>query len=212
LNVPVVGFAEDFAGIAAYMELHALNRLLLEGNLISGAHLSVAGGNWREFLAAAKQLPRTASVTVKTAIRESFRRTTAQSIGLIQVIYMIFATVVAFGIIYNSARISLSERARELATLRVLGFSRGEVGAVLVNELVVLTLAALPIGLALGSGMARAILGAINTETVRLPLILTPANYAFAVLVVSVASALSALMASRKLAELDLVSALKTKD
>jgi putative ABC transport system permease protein len=194
------------------MELHALNRLLLEGNLISGAHLSVAAGKWREFLDAAKELPRTASVTVKTAIRESFRKTTAQSIGLIQVIYMTFATVVAFGIIYNSARISLSERARELATLRVLGFSRGEVGAVLVNELVLLTLVALPIGLALGSGMARAINGAVNTETVRLPLILTPANYAFAVLVVSVASALSALMAARKLAELDLVSALKTKD
>lgn len=212
LSVPVVGLAEDFAGIAAYMELHALNRLLLEGDMISGAHLSIAGGSWREFLDAAKTLPKTASVTVKTAIRESFRKTTAQSIGLIQVIYMTFATVVAFGIIYNSARISLSERSRELATLRVLGFTRGEVGAVLVNELVLLTLLALPIGLVIGSLMARGILAGVNTETVRLPLILTPANYAFAVLVVTVASALSALLATRKLHELDLVSALKTKD
>jgi putative ABC transport system permease protein len=212
VSVPVVAFAEDFAGIAAYMELHALNRLLLEGHVISGAHLSVAAGKWIEFLTAAKELPRTAGITVKATIRESFRKTTAQSIGLIQVIYMAFAIVVAFGIIYNSARISLSERARELATLRVLGFSRGEVGAVLVNELVLLTLVALPIGLVLGSIMSRSILGAINTETVRLPLILTPANYAFAVLVISVASAVSALMAARKLAELDLVSALKTKD
>lgn len=212
INVPVVGLAEDFAGIAAYMELHALNRLLLEGDMISGAHLSIAGGEWRAFLEAAKTLPKTAGVTVKTAIRESFRKTTAQSIGLIQVIYMTFATVVAFGIIYNSARISLSERARELATLRVLGFTRGEVGAVLVNELVLLTLLALPMGLGLGSLMARGIITSVNTETVRLPLILTPANYAFAVLVVSVASALSAWFATRKLSELDLVSALKTKD
>lgn len=212
IDVPVVGLAEDFAGIAAYMELHALNRLLLEGDMISGAHLSIAGGEWRAFLEAAKTLPKTAGVTVKTAIRESFRKTTAQSIGLIQVIYMTFATVVAFGIIYNSARISLSERARELATLRVLGFTRGEVGAVLVNELVLLTLLALPVGLGLGSLMARGIITSVNTETVRLPLILTPANYAFAVLVVSVASALSAWFATRKLSELDLVSALKTKD
>jgi putative ABC transport system permease protein len=212
VSVPVVGFAEDFAGIAAYMELRALNRLLLEGDLISGAHLSVAAGKWRQFLDEAKALPKAASVTVKTAVRNSFRKTTAESIGLIQVIYMTFATVVAFGIVYNSARISLSERARELATLRVLGFSRREVGAVLVSELVLLTLVAMPLGLLLGSGLAGAILRTINTETVRLPLILTPANYAVAVLVVAVASALSALLAVRKLAEIDLVSALKTKD
>jgi putative ABC transport system permease protein len=102
--------------------------------------------------------------------------------------------------------------ARELATLRVLGFSRGEVGAVLVGELVLLTLVALPFGLVLGSGFARGILSTVNTETVRLPLVLTPANYAFAVLVVAVASALSALFAARKLADIDLVSALKAVD
>jgi putative ABC transport system permease protein len=96
---------------------------------------------------------------------------------------------VAFGIVYNSARISLSERQRELATLRVLGFSRGEVGAVLVGELVLLTVIALPFGLFIGSGLANAIIQTVNTEFVRLPLILTPANYAFAVLVVAVASA-----------------------
>ena len=125
---------------------------------------------------------------------------------------MLFATIVAFGIIYNSARISLSERARELATLRVLGFTRGEVGAVLIGELVLLTLVALPAGLLLGSGFAAAIITAVNTETVRLPLVLTPANYAFAVLTVAIASALSALFAARKLADINLVSALKALD
>ena len=125
---------------------------------------------------------------------------------------MLFATIVAFGIIYNSARISLSERARELATLRVLGFSRGEVGAVLVGELVVLTLVALPAGLIIGSAFAKGILTAVNTETVRLPLVLTTENYAFAVLVVASASAVSAVFAARKLADIDLVSALKALD
>jgi putative ABC transport system permease protein len=94
----------------------------------------------------------------------------------------------------------------------VLGFTRGEVGAVLVGELVLLTLVALPLGLVLGSGFARGILQAVNTETVRLPLVLTPSNYAFAVLVVAVASAVSALFAARKIAEIDLVSALKALD
>jgi putative ABC transport system permease protein len=126
--------------------------------------------------------------------------------------YLLFATIVAFGIIYNSARISLSERYRELATLRVLGFTRREVGAVLVGELVILTVLALPLGLVLGSGFAKAIITSVNTESVRLPLVLTPANYTFAVLVVAVASTLSALVAARKVAEIDLVSALKALD
>ncbi|MDO8543154.1 MAG: ABC transporter permease [Opitutaceae bacterium] len=212
LTVPIVGLAEDFAGMAAYMEIHALNRLLLEGDRISGAHVVVNKAHWREFLTAVKNTPRIAGCVIKDSLREGFRKTTAESIGLIQKIYLLFATVVAFGIVYNSARISLSERSLELATLRVLGFTRGEVSAVLVGELVLLTLVALPIGLVLGSGFARGILSAVNTETVRLPLVLTAANYAFAVLVVALASTLSGLFASRKLAEIDLVSALKTRE
>jgi putative ABC transport system permease protein len=212
LTLPVVGLAEDFAGMAAYMEIHALNRLLLEGDRISGAHVVVDKAHWTEFLTAVKNTPRAAGCIIKDSLRDGFRKTTAQSIGLLQKMYLMFATIVAFGIIYNSARISLSERARELATLRVLGFTRGEVGAVLVGELVLLTVVALPLGLVLGSGFARAIVQAVNTETVRLPLVLTPANYAFAVLVVAVASALSALFAARKLADIDLVSALKALD
>src|SRR5262249_10908797 len=106
----------------------------------------------------------------------------------------------------------LSERARELATLRVLGFSRGEVGAVLVGELVLLTIVALPLGLLIGSGFARGIITTINTETIRLPLVLTTSNYAFAVLVVAIASAIAALLAGRRLADIVLVSALKALD
>ena len=212
VSVPLAGLAEDFAGIAAYMEIHAVNRLMLEGDRINGAHLVIATAKWNDFLHAVKNTPRAAGCVIKASIREGFRQTTAQSIGLLQKMYMMFAVIVAFGIIYNSARISLSERARELATLRVLGFTRGEVGAVLVGELVLLTIVALPFGLALGAGFARGIISVVNTETVRLPLVLTMANYAFAVLVVAVASALSALFAARKLAEIDLVSALKAMD
>jgi putative ABC transport system permease protein len=210
--VPVVALSEDFAGTAAFMEIDALNRLLGEGDRISGAYLTVAGGKWEEFLRAMKESPSAAGVVVKNRIREGFRETTAKSIGLIQMIYLTFATVVAFGIVYNSARISLSERQRELATLRVVGFTRGEVGAVLVGELAVLTLLALPLGLLIGSGFAAAILTTVNTEFVRLPLILTPFNYAFAVLVVATASTISALLACRRLDRLDLVGALKARD
>jgi putative ABC transport system permease protein len=210
--VPLVGVAEDFAGTAAYMDLHALNRLLGEGDIITGASLRLDEARWPDFLRALKGIPRVSWVAIKDSLRENFRQTTAASIGLIQTIYMVFAIVVAFGVVYNNARISLAERARELATLRVIGFSRREVGTVLVTELVILALIAVPLGLLTGTAFAKVILGEVNTETVRLPLVLSTANYAFAVLVVAIASTLSTLAVLRKLSHLDLVSVLKAPE
>jgi putative ABC transport system permease protein len=211
-TVRLVGLAGDFTGMTAYMDLQSLNRLLGEGDIISGANFRVDGARRGEFLHALKGIPRVSWVAIKDSLRENFRQTTAASIGLIQKIYLAFAVVVAFGVVYNNARVSLAERARELATLRVIGFSRREVGAVLVTELVVLALIAVPLGLLLGTGFAKAIIRSVNTETVRLPLILTASNYAFAVVVVTIASALSALVVLRMLHQLDLVSALKAPE
>lgn len=212
LTLPVAALAQDFAGTAAFIELNQFNRLLGEGDRITGAYLSVAAGAWPEFLRKLKGTPRAASVVIKEGIRASFRKTTAESIGLIQKIYMTFAIIVAFGIVYNSARISLSERQRELATLRVIGFTQREVSAVLVSELIILTLVALPFGLLIGSGFATAIVQTVNTEFVRLPVILASSNYALATVVVSLAAGVSALFASRRLNQLDLVGVLKARD
>jgi putative ABC transport system permease protein len=212
LQMRIAALSQDFAGTAAFTNLDSLNRQLGEGDRLSGAYLSVAAGSWRDFLAATKKLPQVGGVVIKASIRNSFRKTTAESIGLVQKLYMGFAVVVAFGIVYNSARISLSERQRELATLRVVGFTRREVAGVLVGELVVLTAIAVPLGLAIGSGFATAILRTINTEFVRIPIILSTANYALATLVVSVAALVSSLFASRRLDQLDLVGVLKARD
>ncbi len=210
--VPLVGLAEDFAGMAAYMDLHALNRLLEEGDVITGASIRVDPNQRGAFLRALKGLPRVSWVAIKESLRANFQKTTAASIGLIQKIYLGFAVVVAFGVVYNNARISLAERARELATLRVIGFSQREVGAVLITELVLLAMLAVPLGLLAGTGFAAVILRSVNTETVRLPLVLTANNYAFAVLVITVASALSALVVLQRLRHLDLVGALRAPE
>lgn len=211
-SIPLVGLAEDFAGVAAYMDMHSLNRLMGEGDVITGASFSIDSSRWSDFLKALKEIPRVSWVAVKDSLRANFRETTAASINLLQTIYLTFATVVAFGVVYNNACISLAERARELATLRVIGFSRREVGRVLVIELVILSLIAVPIGLLLGSGFARVILEAVNTETVRLPLVLTTHNYASAILIVTIASTMSGILVLRKLNQLDLVSALKAPE
>lgn len=211
-TVPLVGVSEDLTGIAAHMEMRALNRLLGEGDVMNGASLTIDMARRAEFLHALKQIPRVSWVGIKESLRENFRQTTAASINLIQSIYLVFAIVVAFGVVYNNARISLAERARELATLRVIGFSEREVGAVLITELTILALIALPLGLLLGTGFAKGIVSAVNTETVRLPVIFTLHNYAFATLIVVVASTISALLVLRRLKQLNLVSALKAPE
>jgi putative ABC transport system permease protein len=211
-TVPLVGVSEDLTGIAAHMEMRALNRLLGEGDVMNGASLTIDMTRRAEFLHALKQIPRVSWVGIKESLRENFRQTTAASINLIQSIYLLFAIVVAFGVVYNNARISLAERARELATLRVIGFSEREVGAVLITELTILALIALPLGLLLGTVFAKGIVSAVNTETVRLPVIFTLHNYAFATMVVAVASAISALMVLQRLKQLNLIGALKAPE
>jgi putative ABC transport system permease protein len=186
--------------------------LLGEGDVISGATFSVDDTRRSDFMRALKGIPRVSWLAVKNSLRENFRQTTAASINIVQTIYLVFATVVAFGVVYNNARISLAERARELATLRVIGFSRREVGAVLVTELVLLALVAVPLGLLMGTGFASGIIKEVNTETVRLPVVLSSSNYAFAVMIVSVASILSGLFVLRRLHQLDLVGALKAPE
>jgi putative ABC transport system permease protein len=210
--VRLMGLAEDFAGMAAYMDRSAVNRLLGEGDIITGASFSVDSAQRAQFLKALKGIPRVSWVAIKETIRENFRQTTAASIGLFQIIYLCFAMIVAFGVVYNNARISLAERGRELATLRVIGFSKREVAAVLITELTLLSIIAVPLGLGLGSLFAAGIVGQVNTETVRLPLVLTTENYAFAVLVVTIASAMSALVVLRKLNQLNLPATLKAPE
>jgi putative ABC transport system permease protein len=211
-SLPLVGLAEDLTGVSAYMDIRALNRFLEEGDVITGASFTVDGARRTEFLRELKDIPRVSWVAIKESLRENFATTTGRSINLIQTIYLVFATVVAFGVVYNNARISLAERARELATLRVIGFSEREVASVLITELVMLTIIAVPLGLLLGTAFATGIVGMVNTETVRLPLVLRPSNYAFATSIVMVASTLSAIVVLRRLKRLNLVSALKAPE
>ncbi len=208
----VEGIITDYTGVAAYMEIGALRRLLREGDTISGAHLAVDAGRWPEFFAKVKEAPRLASLGLKEAARRSFLKSTGDMIGTITAIYFSFAIIVSFGVVYNSARIALSERSRDLATLRVIGFSQREVAAVLLGELALLTLLALPAGLWIGRQLAAFIVAASSTETIRLPLILTARSYTLALLVVLTSATVSFALVSRRIHKLDLLGVLKARD
>lgn len=207
--VPVRGLITDYAGLAAYMEINALRRLMQEGSTVSGAHLSVDSSQWENFLNEVKNVPRIAHIGITSALQQSFRKTTAESINLIQGIYFTFSVIVAFGVVYNSARIALSERSRDLATLRVVGFTNREVAGVMIGELVMLTIVAIPLGLWIGGGLANLIVQSASTETIRLPLILTHQTYATAILIVLLSAGVSFYVVSRRIRNLDLIGVLK---
>jgi len=153
-----------------------------------------------------------AGVGLKRTSIESFDKTLAETFYVMIFFNLLFSGVIAGGVVYNAARVSLSERSRELASLRVLGFTRREIAAILLGELALLTLLALPLGMAIGYALADLIATVYDTELYRFPLVILPRTYALACLTVVVAAALSGLVVRRRLGRLDLVAVLKTRE
>jgi putative ABC transport system permease protein len=211
-QIPVVGIVEEYMGTAAYMEIDALRRLVREGGTLSGAFLKVDAAHAESLYDRLKSTPAVAGVSLKRAAIESFERTLAETFYVMIFFNLIFSGVIAGGVVYNAARVSLSERSRELASLRVLGFTRGEISLILLGELAVVTVVAIPIGLLLGYGFAGLLVAAFNTELYRFPLVVSTRTYAYAATAVMIASVLSGLAVRRRLDHLDLVAVLKTRE
>ncbi|MBL1178392.1 ABC transporter permease [Pantanalinema sp. GBBB05] len=211
-TIPVAGLVDELIGVSAYMDLDALNRLMREGATISGAFLAVDEHQLDELYALLKRTPAVASVSLRKAMLQQFQQTIAQSQGVITTIQVVFACIIAFGVVYNAARIALSERGRELATLRIIGFSKAQVAVILLGEQAVLLIAAIPLGLVLGYGISALMSLLYNTELYRFPLVITRASYAFAVVVILIAGLLSGWLVRRQCDRLDLVAVLKTRE
>jgi putative ABC transport system permease protein len=209
---PLTGTVNQFLGVSGYMRLDALNRFMREGPALSGVRLAVDGAYETQVYAAIKQMPRVAGTEIKQRAAQSLRETMGEQILMFTFIATLLAGTIAFGVVYNSARITLSERSRELASLRVLGFTRGEASFILLGELAILTLAAIPIGILLATGLCTLFVKTWQTDLFRIPLVLEPSTFAYAALVVLVCSVLSALVVRTRINKLDLVGVLKTRE
>ena len=211
-SVVVSHLVEEYMGISAYMEIGALRRVMREGGTLSGASMSVDRLELERLYARLKATPTVAGVALKWTVIENFNETFRQNINVMIFFNVLFSSIIAFGVVYNAARIALSERSRELASLRVLGFTRAEISGILLGELGVVTMAAVPVGLLLGYGLAAFTVSAFDTEFYRFPLVVTARTFALAAVVIFVAATLSGLAVRRKLDRLDLVAVLKTKE
>ena len=212
LALPIVGLASDYSGLNAYMARRDLNRLMGEGDVVSGAELLILADAKPAFYQSIANIPQIigASSRDDTVMlwRNIMERSFKTSIGF----YLAFAGVIAFGVTYNLGRISLSERGRDLATLQVLGFSQFECAYILMGELALLSLTAVPFGLIGGYGLAQGLAAAYSRDEVRLPPVIGPSSYGVAILVFLVAVLVAALPVARRLWKLDLITVLKTRD
>ena len=211
-TVQVAGLVDEYLGVSAYMDLTAVHALMREAGVLSGAYLLVDRGREAALYARLKTIPAIASVTRKRAALESFQKQMDETMGVLVAFNILFASTIAFGVVYNAARISLSERSRELASLRVLGFTRAEISSILLGELALLTLVGTPLGLVMGAGFATIIMAWMQTELYRFPVVIGSGTYALAAIVTLGAAAISGLMVRRRLDHLDLVQVLKSRE
>ena len=210
--VVITALVDEYLGTSAYMNIDALRGFLREGPTVSGAVLLTDKADSDEFYRRIKATPAIAGVSSKRAAIQNFRDTLAQNLDVMVFFNVLFSSVIAFGVVYNAARISLSERSRELASLRVLGFTRAEISLILLGELAVIVLAAVPAGLLLGYALAGVVVMAFNTELYRFPLVVSAHTFAFAATVTIAAATISAFVVRRQLDRLDLVAVLKTRE
>jgi putative ABC transport system permease protein len=211
-EIPVAGLVNEYIGVSAYMRRDALNRFLREGDVITGAYLAVDSDLVDQVNRRLKQVPAVAGVAVRRQALKSFYETLAAQMLTFAFFNTLLAATIAIGVVYNTVRIALSERSRELASLRVLGYTRGEVAYILLGELTVLVFVAIPVGLLAGYQLAALMASSAQTELFRVPVVVEPSTYALAALVVALATTASAAFVGYRVNHLDLVEVLKARE
>jgi putative ABC transport system permease protein len=211
-EVPVTAVIQSYLGLMVFMDIDALARLSGTDRRISGAHLQIDPARLDALYAAVKDTPEVTSMALQTAARTRFQETMQENMVVMLGVYLTLSITIAFGVVYNSARIQLSERARELATLRVLGFGRAEVSMVLFVETGVIIALAQPIGWAFGAFIGYVVTQSLASDLFRVPLVLEPRIFAVSTVVVVIAALFSAMIVRRRVDRLDLVRVLKTRE
>jgi putative ABC transport system permease protein len=212
LHLVLQGTVADMMGLNAFIQREALNRLLDDGDVANFFSLRVAQAELPRLLQATQELPRVAGAFSKATMLRNMQEISARNVRIMSTILTAFAAVIAVGVVYNNARIALAERSWELASLRVLGFTRGEVSLLLLGELALGIAVALPLGMFLGWALTHLIVGAIRSDQFLFPVVIQPRTYAWAALCVVAAGVASALVVRRRIDRLDMVAALKTRE
>lgn len=212
LDVPVTGIVESLIGTPAYMKTEALNRQLKEPGRISGGYLKIDPARRDHVYEELKTIPKIAGVSLRREAYGNFKRMIDEGPGTFRYIMTVFAIVIAVGVVYNGARIAFIERQQDLASLRVLGFTKLEAGYVLLGELVLLAIFALPIGAVFGYWLWTYFANALSTELYQIPVVYREDGLGYAAAIVLLSTVAAGLLVQRDIGKLDIASALKARE
>lgn len=209
---PVTAIIEEFIGARAYATDDVLEGLARDAAPVGAALLKIDPAAHDQILTQLKDMPVVLGVTERNAALEKFQQMIDDNLFTMLGFYISFASAIAVGVVYNSARILFSERAHELATLRVLGYHRSEVGIVLLGELALLVVLSVPFGCVIGYWMAQLMTAMFSSDLFRLPFAPARASYGWSILIVLAAASVTALVVARRVLRLDLVRVLKAHE
>lgn len=211
-TIQISGFVQEYMGLGVYISFDNMYRLLQEGPSLNGAVLSVFSDEKEKVFTALKNMPAVSGITFRENAIKNFFETLGDTVLIFTFFISLFGGALAFGLVFNNATISLSEKNRELSTLRVIGLSEWEVTGILLGELAILTLVAIPVGFVIGTLLCKILSVSLQSELYRVPLILNKTSFAYSCLIVLIASLFSSVFLVRKIKKLDMIASLKAKE
>ncbi len=212
VNLVMEDTLNEMLGLNAFMDIENAEKLTGEDRNYSEAMLAIDPQYGERIQHILEDMPFVTGVNLRTGMIADYQKTIADSMLSINFVFILFASVLAFGVIYNSGRITLSERGREFASLRVLGFTKREVAMILIGQQTAIVLLGIPFGFGIGYLLNRRLTGAYNTELFRMPFIFTTQSLGYAAIVVIVAAIISNIFIIRRVYHLDIIEVLKTRE
>lgn len=212
IELEVQRVVQTYQGTLAYVDLALLDGLMRDGPLRTGAYLDLDPAQAQSLYRVVKQRPLVAGISFREAVLRNFREQVEENISIFRFYNLSLAAIIVVGVVYNNARLAFSERARELATMRVLGYRRGEVSYVLIGELLLLTIAAMPLGIVIGFALAWLVVQAFSSDIYTIPFAISTHTVGLALMTTFVTAIATALAVRRRVDRLDLIRVLKSRE
>ncbi len=209
-QVTVKGLVEEYMGGSGFMELDVLNGVLQEGSTINNAliNLRYNSGN---FVRDIEGMAYVQSVREPDDMVKQYNEYMGLMYAYIGVIITL-SCIMGFAIIYNTTTISIMERKRELASLRIMGFTNKKVSELIFNENTAVSVMGLIVGMPLGRFMGVQMLNYVPEDMMSLPLVIFPKTYVLAAVTVALFVILAQMANMRRISRMDLVEVMKSRE
>ena len=213
-KLPVVEGINSMIGLAVYADYQWLNRTLGQENVINEVRVLVThdSNGEKRFLQKIKEMPNLETLTDLGEQKSALNKQLNGAMRVSAVIMIVFAAVIFLGAILNGTLIALSERRREMATFRTMGYFDKEVGRLFLRENLLNTLIGSLIGLPLGYLMLVASMKGFVSDAYSFPAALDPLSYIYTMVLAVIFVLISQVVVMRNIQKQNWVEALSLKE